>query len=209
MGAMVAEPQAWPPVADPHGSLASGVGEAVAAVRSAITALTDQVAQAERVVEAGAGAAALGGQEAIETALAGLDTCASILAVTRTRYATTAATTRTRSGTDPRDVLTHRATTTRQGLGATKTEAATGATLQLLPTLRQAAGEGAVSDGHVRAISSVLGGVSDATRERLAREETHILQRAQQACSPAEAVCRSRGSWTPSPAPPCAPPWTP
>ncbi|WP_169925973.1 HNH endonuclease signature motif containing protein [Serinibacter salmoneus] len=165
-------------------SPAFGVREAVSTVRAAIATLTERVAQAERAVEAGAGAAALGGQDAIEAALTGLDTCASILNVTRTRYATAAATTRTRAGTDPRDAITHRATSTRQGLGAAKAEAAAGATLQLLPTVREATATGTVSEGHIRAISSVLSGVSDATRDRLAREEAEILQRATQATVP-------------------------
>ncbi|WP_169925983.1 HNH endonuclease [Serinibacter salmoneus] len=114
-----------------------------------------------------------------------LDAAASILGVQRLRVVGLArrhhesAT----SGRD-REFTSWRANSTKQGIGAARTEEETGRTLARLSTIREAAGAGTVSEGHVRAIAGVLERAPENVRDRLMEREGEILRRAQEATVP-------------------------
>ncbi|WP_143556916.1 HNH endonuclease signature motif containing protein [Serinibacter salmoneus] len=77
-----------------------------------------------------------------------------------------------------RDFESWRASSSKQGLGVAKAEAAAGQALELLPQVREASSAGEVSEGHLRVIAGVLERSSQGTRERLAAREGEWVQRA-------------------------------
>lgn len=153
----------------------SGEADLAFAARRVREAVADLAARVE-VVERGRGVSGSGG--AVSQALAVVDTAVSVLGVQRMRMSQLARRESEWRKGSPRDFESWRASSSKQGLGVAKAEAAAGQALELLPQVRRASSEGEVTEGHLRAIAGVLERSSEGTRERLAAREGEWVQRA-------------------------------
>ncbi len=117
-----------------------------------------------------------------------LDEVATVLGVARAEVAgvvrSSGSWRRTPAGRRVGDFTRWRAEASRQGVGVARGEEQAGEILELLPRLRDAAGRGEVTDGHIQVVATVLAGVDPSTRERLAGREVEIVARAKSVAVP-------------------------
>ncbi|WP_180359832.1 DUF222 domain-containing protein, partial [Miniimonas arenae] len=162
---------------------ASGLSECVSRLRVVVGEVVAAAgaARAAAAADPGVGAAAV-------EALAVLDEVATVLGVARAEVAgvvrASGSWKRTPAGRRAGDFTRWRAEASRQGVGVARGEEQAGAILELLPRLRDAAQRGEVTEGHIQVVATVLAGVDERTRERLAGREVEIVARAKSVAVP-------------------------
>ena len=150
-------------------------------VRVAVADLTRAVNAVRGPVAVSKGEARL---EAMKSALTVLDGASDVLASTRLGLVHQVKEAVEAAGAKPGAFVEQRARDTRQGLGAARGEEQVAATLALLPAVQEASQDGSVTLGHVNALSQVLQGASEDSRQRFLAVEKHLVEAARTVNAP-------------------------